>query len=114
MYTMNIMNNRPTKKLDKITKVKSSSPGVPTNTCPYIDVSITMITDISEAYERLRTKGEHNPVVDKLQTNAIEILEYVRTVNETLRDNSLYWYERYKDLDSKYTYHVNKQRKKKA
>ena len=111
---MNIMNTRPPKKLEKITKVKASAPGVPTNTCPYIDVSITMINDMSDAYERLRTKGEYNPVVDKLQTNAVEMLEYVRTVNETLRDNSLYWYERYKDLDSKYSYHVNKQRKGKS
>tara|TARA_B110000858_G_C17509142_1_gene339564 strand:- start:44 stop:379 length:336 start_codon:yes stop_codon:yes gene_type:complete len=109
---MNIINVRPIKKLDKIKKVKAGAPGVPPNTCPYIDLSITMINDITDAYERLRTKGETNPVVDKIQTNAVEILEYVRSVNETLRDNSLFWYEQYKELDAKYKYHVTGNRKK--
>ena len=77
---------------------KSNSPGVPPNTCPYIDVTITMINDLSEAYERLRTKGEHNPVVDEIQQHAVDTLEYVRKANETLRDNSAYWYNKYKSL----------------
>lgn len=76
---------------------KSNSPGVPANTCPYIDLVITMVGDLAEAYERLRTKGEHNPMVDQVQQHAVDTLEYIRKANETLRDNSAYWYNKYKD-----------------
>tara|TARA_R110002167_G_scaffold8580_4_gene39257 strand:+ start:2860 stop:3324 length:465 start_codon:yes stop_codon:yes gene_type:complete len=78
-------------------KSKKNSPGIPPNTCPYIDLVQTMIEDLSIAYDKLYTKGEHNPVVDKIESNAKELLEYIRTNNETLRDNSLYWYNKYKD-----------------
>ena len=78
---------------------KRHSPGVPPNTCPYIDLTITMIKDIAEAYERLRTKGEHQPMVHKLEEQACDMLDtYVRSSNETLRDNSAYWYDKYKEL----------------
>ena len=78
---------------------KRHSPGVPPNTCPYIDLTITMIKDIAEAYERLRTKGEHQPMVSKLEEQACDMLDtYVRSSNETLRDNSAYWYGKYKEL----------------
>ena len=79
-------------------EAKSNSPGVPPNTCPYIDVTITMIKDLAEAYDKLRTKGEHNPMVDKIEQQACDMLDtYVRAANETLRDNSAYWYGKYKD-----------------
>ena len=82
---------------------KRHSPGVPPNTCPYIDLTITMIKDIAEAYDRLRTKGEHNPMVDKIEQQACDMLDtYVRTSNETLRDNSAYWYGKYKELLKKH------------
>jgi hypothetical protein len=81
----------------RIAEKKSSSPGVPPNTCPYIDLVITMIKDISEAYDKLYTKGEHNPMVVKLEEQACEMLDsYIRSSNETLRDNSAYWYIEYK------------------
>ena len=70
---------------------------MPPNTCPYIDVLQTMIRDISEAYQKLYEKGEHSPVTDELETQANDMLEYIRKNNETLRDNSLYWYERFKE-----------------
>ena len=79
-------------------KTKAASPGVPPNTCPYIDLTITMVQDMCEAYEKLRTKGEYNPVIDNLQQHAVDTLEYIRKCNETLRDNSSYWYNQYKDL----------------
>ena len=78
-------------------RVKSNSPGVPANTCPYIDLAITCINDLATAYERMRTKGEHNPMIDDIQQHAIDTLEFVRRSNETLRDNSAYWYSEYKD-----------------
>ena len=77
---------------------KSASPGVPANTCPYIDMVITAIHDLSNSYERLRTKGEHNPMTEELCTVATDTLEYIRRNNETLRDNSAYWYGEYKSL----------------
>ena len=80
-------------------QAKNDSPGVPPNTCPYIDLVITMIKDIAQAYDNMRTKGEHNPMVDKLEDQACDMLDtYIRSSNETLRDNSAYWYEKYKDL----------------
>ena len=82
-------------------RAKANSPGVPPNTCPYIDLAITMIQDLNESYEKLRTSGHYNPMMDNIQQHAQDTLEYVRTANETLRDNSAYWYEKYKDLLNK-------------
>lgn len=84
------------KKRDRIERCKRHSPGVPPNTCPYIDMVITMVQDLSESYEKFRTKGEHNPVAHRISEQAVELLEYVRANNETLRDNSHYWYNQYK------------------
>ena len=75
---------------------KASSPGVPPNTCPYIDMTITMVGDLLDSYDRLHEKGDHNPVVDDIHKRAVDMLEYIRKNNETLRDNSLYWYNKYK------------------
>ena len=77
-------------------QAKADSPGVPANTCPYIDMVQNMITDLQMAYDRLREKGEHNPMVDRLTTQATDMMEYIRANNETLRDNSAYWYGQYK------------------
>ena len=77
---------------------KANSPGVPPNTCPYIDMVITMVGDLQSAYERLQEKGEYQPMVHKVSQQAQDMLEYVRNSNETLRDNSAFWYEKYKDL----------------
>ena len=79
-------------------KSKADSPGVPANTCPYIDITITMVTDLQNAYDRLREKGEYNPMVSDMAQQAQDTLEFVRRSNETLRDNSAYWYNKYKDL----------------
>ena len=77
---------------------KADSPGVPANTCPYIDMIITIVTDLQNAYDRLREKGEYNPMVTDMATQAQDTLEFVRRSNETLRDNSAYWYGKYKEL----------------
>lgn len=79
-------------------KCKAESPGVPANTCPYVDMTITIVTDLQNAYDRLREKGEHNPMVSDMATQAQDTLEFIRRSNETLRDNSAYWYGKYKDL----------------
>ncbi len=79
-------------------KDKRSSPGVPPNTCPYIDMVKTIIDNMAEAYERLYEKGEHQPKLDDMKQLADDQLEYIRRANECLRDNSAYWYNKYKKL----------------
>ena len=76
---------------------KANSPGVPPNSCPYIDLVITMTQDLQESYDKYRETGHHNPMVDDIAEEAKNLLEYIRRANETLRDNSAYWYERYKE-----------------
>lgn len=77
---------------------KANSPGVPPNTCPYIDMTKTILDDMAAAYERLYEKAEHQPKFDDLKQLADDQLEYIRRANECLRDNSAYWYNKYKSL----------------
>jgi septation ring formation regulator EzrA len=107
MISIKHVNRLKTKNAKKYTKKerevkrlndKRSSPGVPPNTCPYIDMVITMIGDLQDSYERLYEKGEHSPVVEDIHRSAVDMMEYIRKNNETLRDNSLYWYNRYKKI----------------
>lgn len=76
---------------------KRHSPGVPPNTCPYIDMAKTVMDDMAAAYERLYEKGEHQPKFDDMKQLVDDQLEYIRRANECLRDNSAYWYNKYKD-----------------
>ena len=75
---------------------KRHSPGVPPNSCPYIDITKTIMDDMAAAYERLYEKGEHQPKFDDMKQLADDMLEYIRRANECLRDNSAYWYNKYK------------------
>ena len=77
---------------------KTHSPGVPPNSCPYINVVQTMIEDLQTSYDDLRDKNHHNPMTEEISEQAKQTLEVVRRMNETLRDNSAYWYNKYKDL----------------
>ena len=78
-------------------EAKRHSPGVPPNSCPYIDITKTIMDDMAAAYERLYEKGEHQPKFDDMKQLADDMLEYIRRANECLRDNSAYWYNKYKD-----------------
>ena len=78
-------------------EAKSRSPGVPPNTCPYIDVVQTMIADLVTSYDDMKNNNHHNPLVENIGDRARDTLEYIRTANETLRDNSAYWYQQYKN-----------------
>lgn len=78
-------------------EAKRHSPGVPPNSCPYIDMTKTIMDDMAAAYERLYEKGEHQPKFDDMKQLADDMLEYIRRANECLRDNSAYWYNKYKD-----------------
>ncbi len=77
---------------------KANSPGVPPNSCPYIDMTKTIMDDMAAAYERLYEQGAHQPKFDDLKQLADDQLEYIRRANECLRDNSAYWYNKYKEL----------------
>lgn len=92
--------NKQSKRLKEQTRVKdkANSPGVPPNTCPYIDMVKTVMDDMAAAYERLYEKGEHQPKFDDMKQLADDTIEYVRRANECLRDNSAYWYNKYKEL----------------
>ena len=87
--------NRQEKERERL-DAKRHSPGVPPNSCPYIDMTKTIIDDLAAAYERLYEKGEHQPKFDDMKTLADDMLEYIRRANECLRDNSAYWYNKYK------------------
>ena len=89
--------NNKVKQEQKRLENKANSPGVPPNTCPYIDMVISMVSDLQSAYERLREKGEYQPMVDRIAEQTKDMLEYIRQSNETLRDNSAFWYEKYKE-----------------
>lgn len=55
-----------------------------------------MLDELQDAYDRLRERGEHQPSFDQIKQLCDEHLEYIRRANETLRDNSAYWYNKYK------------------
>lgn len=77
-------------------ETKARSPGVPPNSCPYIDVVQTMIQDLVNSYDDLKNNNHHNPLTEEIGERAKDTLEYIRRANETLRDNSAYWYQQYK------------------
>jgi type II secretory pathway component PulM len=93
-------NSKKAKEAERI-RCKASSPGVPPNSCPYIDMVKTIVEDMGLAYDRLYEKGEHQPKLDELKQLADDQLEYIRRANECLRDNSAYWYQQYKNLINK-------------
>ena len=85
------------KKADKELRVKLSAPGVPPITCPYVDEAIRMVKELEDAYDNLRATAIAEPLYEKRSQLLTDTLEYVRAANETLRDNSLYWYKQYKN-----------------
>ena len=84
-----------------IEEAKKLSPGVPANTCPYVDEVIRMLGEFEDAYDNVQTSGEVEPLIEARIQLAKDTLEYVRTANETLRNNSHYWYNKFKRLKEK-------------
>ena len=81
----------------KTLKAKQSAPGVPSITCPYIDEVIRIIKELEDAHESLRCSAIVEPLFEKRAQLATDMLEYIRSSNETLRDNSLYWYKQFNE-----------------
>jgi len=77
-----------TQKQTKIDKAKQNAPVIPPNTCPYIDHIIEVLDDI----ETKSSPDEHRISLIKAE------LEYIRSVNEKLRENGKYWYEQFKKI----------------
>lgn len=76
-----------------IQKYVEEAPEIPTNTCPYIDF-------IQEILKEARDETTSNFVDQKLIL-ADSMLEYVRQSNESLRQSSHYWYNKFKYIYKK-------------
>lgn len=98
--TAKTQHSRVTRELNRLDK-KRNSPGVPPNTCPYINMVQEMIDQLQHSYDDLKDKNHHNPMTEDIAVEAKQMLEVVRRMNETLRDNSGYWYQEYKRLQKK-------------
>ena len=81
-----------------IEEAKRLSPGVPANTCPYVDEVIRMLGELEDAYDGAVNSGEVEPLMEQRIQLAKDTLEYIRAANETLRNNSHYWYNKFKRL----------------
>ena len=99
-HTAKRQRGKVTRELTRLDK-KRNSPGVPPNTCPYIDVVQTIIEQLHHSYDDLRDNNHHNPMTEDMAVEAKQILEVIRRMNETLRDNSVYRYKEYKKLQKK-------------
>jgi hypothetical protein len=76
-----------TQRTAKIARAKLGAPDVPPISCPNIDYVLDVLeeefdSDCAVSTARLAMVSN--------------CMEYIRTVNDTLRESSLYWYEQYK------------------
>ena len=75
----------------KFAKIKKESPGIPPDTCPYLDHINEVVKDLST----LVTENKSD-IADHLCELIRGELDYVRAANETLRTSSKYWYDQHK------------------
>ena len=75
------------KSLDQYIK---AAPETPTNTCPYIDFVLEILKEVKD-------ESTSSLIDDKLNL-AENILEYLRTSNDNLRQGSHYWYTKFKSI----------------
>jgi hypothetical protein len=117
-YTRNNGTRRPKKvrdytKAKRVRKAKAGAPGVPQNSCPYIDLAICTLKDLSEAYDKLRDKGNPTALVVETEKTGVELMEHVRITNETLRESSKYWYDQYLELNAEFEHLKQKYKERK-
>ena len=72
-------------------QVKKESPSVPPDTCPYLDHVLEIVEDLE-----LLAKNNKAEIAAQLHQLIKHEIEYVRSVNETLRTSSKYWYDNHK------------------
>ena len=70
-----------------IEKIKTNAPEIPYNTCPYIDFVQEIIKEAIDQTESV--------LVEKKLELADSILEYIRESNDSLRQSSMYWYQKF-------------------
>ena len=75
------------------TQLKKDSPGIPPETCAYLDRIIEIVDDLSSL-----VVDEKKTVADELGSLIKNEIEYIRTANDTLRNSSKYWYDNHKTL----------------
>ena len=71
--------------------IKKESPGIPPDTCPYLDRIIEVVEDLSAL-----VLDNNTQVANELTTLVKNEVEYVRKSNEILRTSSKYWYDHHK------------------
>lgn len=74
-------------------KLKKNSPGIPPETCAYLNRIIEIVDDLSSL-----VVDEKKTVADELGSLIKNEIEYIRTANDTLRNSSKYWYDNHKTL----------------
>ena len=84
-------------------QIKKGSPGIPPETCAYLDRIIEIVDDLSSL-----VVDEKKSVADELGSLIKNEIEYIRTANDTLRNSSKYWYDNHKTL---YYKKIRKRRK---
>ena len=72
--------------------IKKDSPGIPPDTCPYLDRLIEVVEDLSVLAHANKTE-----VANELTTLVKNEIEYIRKANEILRESSKYWYDYHKE-----------------
>jgi hypothetical protein len=70
-----------------IEKIKNNAPEIPYNTCPYIDFVQEIIKEAIDQTE--------STLVEKKLELADSILEYIRESNDSLRQSSIYWHQKF-------------------
>lgn len=70
-----------------IEKIKNNAPELPYNTCPYIDFVQEILKEVIDQSDSL--------LIEKKLELADSILEYVRESNDSLRQSSMYWYQKF-------------------
>jgi len=70
-----------------IEKIKNNAPELPYNTCPYIDFVQEILKEAIDQTDSV--------LVEKKLELADSILEYVRESNDSLRQSSMYWYQKF-------------------
>jgi hypothetical protein len=86
---------------NEFNRLKKGAPGVPPETCPYIDF-------VLERVKKSNYDGQTDRVSDAEYEVLRSTLEFIRESNATLRRNSYYWYTEYKKLLNKHSKYKNK------
>ena len=79
--------SRSNAKQEKINKAKKSAPKVPGDTCPSIDYCQAIAKQIADRGDEWGVK--QGAIIEN-------VLEYIRSSNQELRDSSFYRYPEYK------------------